>query len=90
MDGGEGAATRLFQKLEGGMTTRGGGWGIVLDRMHGRSRMTIDPSIPTTPGRSTCGFHGGGGSFQTLRVTNPDELVGGSSGGHSGIFVPET
>ena len=25
--------------------------------MHGRSRMTIDPRIPTMPGRSTSGFH---------------------------------
>ena len=25
--------------------------------MHGRSRMTIDPLIPTLPGRSTSGFH---------------------------------
>ena len=27
---------------------------------HGRSRMTIDPSIPTMPGRSTRGRSGGG------------------------------
>ena len=25
--------------------------------VHGRSRMTIDPGIPTMPGRSTSGFH---------------------------------
>ena len=25
--------------------------------MHSRSRMTIDPHIPTMPGRSTSGFH---------------------------------
>ena len=25
--------------------------------MHSRSRMTIDPSIPTAPGRNTAGFH---------------------------------
>ena len=25
--------------------------------MHGRSRMTIDPRIPTMLGRSTSGFH---------------------------------
>ena len=32
--------------------------------IHGRSQMTIDPPIPTMPGRSTSGFHrpGGGGS----------------------------
>ena len=28
--------------------------------MHGRSRMTIDPRIPTMPGRSTPGFHQSG------------------------------
>ena len=33
------------------------GSGGVLDIMHGRSRMTIDPRIPTMPGRSTSGFH---------------------------------
>ena len=25
--------------------------------VHGRSRMTLDPRIPTMPGRSTSGFH---------------------------------
>ena len=25
--------------------------------MHDRSRMTVDPCIPTMPGRSTSGFH---------------------------------
>ena len=29
----------------------------VLDIMHGRSRMAIDPRIPTIPGRSMSGFH---------------------------------
>ena len=29
----------------------------VLDLMHGRSRVTIDPRAPTMPGRSTSGFH---------------------------------
>ena len=33
-----------------------GGVGGVLIVMHGRSRMTIDPRTPTTPGRSTSGF----------------------------------
>ena len=33
----------------------GGGGGTHI--MHRRSRMTIDPRIPTTPGRSTSGFH---------------------------------
>ena len=31
--------------------------GGVLIIMHGRSRMTVDPRIPTMPGRSTSGFH---------------------------------
>ena len=31
--------------------------GGVLDIMHDLSRMTIDPRIPTMPGRSTSGFH---------------------------------
>ena len=29
----------------------------VLDLMHGRSRMSIDPRIPTMPGRRMPGFH---------------------------------
>ena len=40
------------------------GGGGVLDRrdvldliMHGSSRMTMDPRIPTMPGRSMSGFH---------------------------------
>ena len=40
--------------------------------MHGRTRMTIDPRIPTMPGRSMSGFHrpsrGGGGAFLLLRM----------------------
>ena len=32
-------------------------WGGVLIIMHGRSGMTIDPRIPTIPGRRTSGFH---------------------------------
>ena len=36
-----------------------GGGGIVIF-MHGRSRMTIDPCIPTMPGRTTSGFHPSG------------------------------
>ena len=35
-------------------TTVGGG---CTQFVHGRSRMTIDPRIPTMPGRSTSGFH---------------------------------
>ena len=39
------------------------GWGGLLDSkdvlglMHGRSRMSIDRRIPTSPGRSMSGFH---------------------------------
>ena len=29
----------------------------VLDPMQGRSRMTVDPRIPTMPGRNMSGFH---------------------------------
>ena len=32
-------------------------WGGGTQFVHGRSRMTIDPRIPTMPGRSTSGFH---------------------------------
>ena len=34
---------------------RHGGWCTQL--VHGHNRMTIDPGIPTMPGRSTSGFH---------------------------------
>ena len=45
-----------------GLREGGGGGGVldrrnVLDLMLGRSRMTIDPRIPTMPGRSASGFH---------------------------------
>ena len=35
---------------------RGGGGGGGAQFVHGHSRMTIDPRIPSTPGRSTSGF----------------------------------
>ena len=38
-------------------TSRQAQGGGVLMIMHGRSRKTIDPRIPTMPGRSTSGFH---------------------------------
>ena len=45
----------------GGGGERGGGGVLdrrdVLDLMHGRSRMTIEPRIPTMPGRGMSGFH---------------------------------
>lgn len=34
--------------------------GGVLNIMHCRSRQTIDPPIPTVPGRGTKGFHSPG------------------------------
>ena len=49
-------------------SARGGG---ALDIIHGRSRMPIDPRIPTMPGRNTSGFHrpdtGVGGHVERLR-----------------------
>ena len=38
--------------------------------MHGRSRMTIDPRIPTIPGRGMLGGAGGGAE----RYQNPIDL----------------
>ena len=38
----------------------GGGGGGVLDIMHGRSRMAMDPRIPTMSGQSASGFHRSG------------------------------
>ena len=34
-----------------------GGGGGCTQFVHGRSRMTIDPRIPTMPGRRTSGFY---------------------------------
>ena len=55
----------------------------VLDLMHGRYRMTIDPRNPTMPGRSMSGFHrpgeegeGGGHSFRRLLLP-PTQLIYG-------------
>ena len=51
------------KEVRGGEGRKGGEGGGVLDRrnvfdlMHGRSRMTVDPRIPTMPGRSMLGFH---------------------------------
>ena len=50
-----------WKGMEGGGGWREGGKGrnyySVLRIIHGRRRMTIDPRIPTMPGRSTSGFH---------------------------------
>ena len=40
--------------VEGGGERGGGG---CTQFVHDRSRMSIDPRIPTMPGRSTSGFH---------------------------------
>ena len=42
---------------EGTQNTRERGEGGRTQFVHGRSRMTIDPRIPTMPGRSMSGFH---------------------------------
>ena len=43
--------------LEGGRLRSLPGGGGCTQFVHGRSRMTIDPRIPTMPGRSMSGFH---------------------------------
>ena len=42
---------------EGGKCLVAGGWRGGIHFVHGRSRMTMDPRIPSMPGRSTSGFH---------------------------------
>ena len=45
----------------------------VLDFMHGSSRKTIDPRIPTIPGLSLSGFHRpGGGLTGNISENVPD------------------
>ena len=72
------------EETGGGSRARGGcahfmhgrsrGRGGCTQFVHGRSRMTIDPRIPTMPGRSTSGFHrpgvveGGGWKWCRLGV----------------------
>ena len=41
----------------GGGVGKGTGGGGGTQFVHGRSRITIDPHIPRTPGRSMSGFH---------------------------------
>ena len=50
---GSGGARAILGGGAGGGAGGGGGTQFVL----GRSRMTIDPRIPTMPGRSTSAFH---------------------------------
>ena len=50
--------------------------------VHGRSRMTIDPQIPTMPGRSTSGFHqptGEGRGWGGARATESQPTAWGLS-----------
>lgn len=47
----------LQSKIETAVTQTIGGGGGVLNILHGRIRMAIDPLIPTMPGRSTSGVH---------------------------------
>ena len=53
---GNAALNPVRDKNEGVYRGQGGG-GRGSQFVHGRSRMTIDPRIPTVPGRSTSGFH---------------------------------
>ena len=46
----------LYHRSQG-VQTRGGGGRGCTQYVHGRSGMTIDPRIPTIPGRSTSRFH---------------------------------
>ena len=45
--------------------------GGVLIIMHGRSRMAIDPRLPTMPGRSTSGFHRPGADIACIKRNAP-------------------
>ena len=60
---------------------RGGGGRGCTHVMHGRSRrnITIDPSIPTMPGRSTSGFHAPGRQFTPSSKRR--EVIGESNKG---------
>ena len=63
------SAVQLFRKLREGLAAsclkslvrREGG--ACTQFMNGRSRMAVDPRIPTMPGRSTSGFHQPGRHF---------------------------
>ena len=50
-------AVRVPVKQASGRIRGGGGGWVYSIFMHGRSRMTIHPRTPATPGRSTSGFH---------------------------------
>ena len=53
--------------------------------MHGRSRIAIDPRIPTMPGRSTSGFHRDQKAM--LEPCAERREVGGEGGGGGGVVV---
>ena len=52
---------------------KGGGGGTQF--VHGRYRMTIDPRIPSMPGRSTSGFGGGGTAELTMWPLGSGSLI---------------
>ena len=56
-------------------------WGGVLIVMHGSSRMTIDPRIPTMPGQSTSGFHRPGTELLAPPSAKRREVLGESHKG---------
>ena len=53
----EGGGGIVRKSRSGKIGERMGGVGECTQFVHGRSRMTIDPRIPTMPGRSMSGFH---------------------------------
>ena len=53
-------STPIVPKNESQRTTSKAGGGRGAHVMHGRSRVTVDPHIPTMPGRSTSDFHRAG------------------------------
>ena len=66
--------------------TIGGGEGGCTQFVHGHSRMTIDPRIPTMPGRSTSGFHQPGRHCLHQASTKRREVFGESHEGWAASF----
>ena len=54
---------------------RGAQGGRVFDIIHGRSRITVDPRIPTMPGRSTSGFHRPGAKIGLHQARQPSDVL---------------
>ena len=48
----------------------------VLDFMHGRSRVAVDPRIPTMPGRGVSGFHRPGTDTSCTKREGKREVSG--------------